>query len=83
MISIVSDLLNCIVCVTAFMHLLDMVHGVLLDLEVPQYRSMTVLKSYSRIFGFDYFKRYVAVTQTTYNYSVNMYYIILPILWAT
>ena len=33
MISIVSDLLNCIVDVTAFMHLLDMVHGVLLDLS--------------------------------------------------
>ena len=31
----VSDLLNCIVYVTAFMLLLDRVHGVLLDLDTP------------------------------------------------
>ena len=35
MISIVSDLLNVIVYVTAFMLLLDRVHGVLLDLDTP------------------------------------------------
>ena len=32
----VSDLLNCIVDETAFMLLLDRVHGVLLDLDTPQ-----------------------------------------------
>ena len=35
MISIVSDLLNVIVYVTAFMLLLDRVHGVLLYLDTP------------------------------------------------
>ena len=35
MISTVSDLLNFIVYVTAFLLLLDRVHGVLLDLDTP------------------------------------------------
>ena len=35
MISIVSDLLNFIAYVTAFMLLLDRVNGVLLDLDTP------------------------------------------------
>ena len=34
-ISIVSDLLNFIVYVNAFMLLLDRIHGTLLDLETP------------------------------------------------
>ena len=34
-ISIVSDLLNVIVYVTAFMLLLDWLYGVLLDLDMP------------------------------------------------
>ena len=41
MISIVSDLLNFIVYVTAFMFLLDRVHGVLLDLGKPPKRGIT------------------------------------------
>ena len=40
-ISIVSDLLNFIVYVTAFMFLLDWLHGVLLDLDTPPYRGIT------------------------------------------
>ena len=35
MISIVSDLLNFTVYVTAFMLLLDRVHGILFDLDMP------------------------------------------------
>ena len=35
MISSVSNLLNVIVYVTAFMLLLDRVHGVLIDLDTP------------------------------------------------
>ena len=35
MICIVTDIINVIVYVTAFMLLLDSVHGVLLDLDTP------------------------------------------------
>ena len=41
MISVVSDVLNLIVYMTAFMPLLDRVHGVMFDLDTSPQRGIT------------------------------------------
>ena len=82
-ISSVSDLLKFIVFVTAVMLLLDRVHGVLLDLETINGYHMTRYPLRPHLKMLSYAMLPVAVTQPTYNYSVQICYTILPMHWAT